>query len=72
MIAMWTLQLQDGSNEVAPGALTKDPGYVVQTPVGGAPVLLRKGHLYRVSVKGFSMFGTGDLPLRLRTAIFVL
>jgi hypothetical protein len=73
MIAMWTLQLRDGANEVAPSALTKDPGYVVQTPVGGVPVLLRKGHLYKVLVKGFSMFGTELLPLRLRrTATFVL
>jgi hypothetical protein len=73
MIAMWTLQLRDGANEVAPSALTKNPGYVVQTPVGGAPVLLRKGRLYKVLVKGFSMFGTELLPLRLRrTATFVL
>jgi hypothetical protein len=73
MIGMWTLQLRDGPNEVAPSALTKDPGYIVQTPVGGAPVLLKKGHLYRVAVKGFSMFGTELLPLRLwRTATFVL
>lgn len=73
MIAMWALQLRDGANEVAPSALTKDPGYIVQTPVGGGPVLLRKGHQYKVSVKGFSMFGTELLPLRLRrTATFVL
>jgi hypothetical protein len=73
MIWMWTLQLRDGLNEVAPGALTKDPGYIVQTPVGGAPVFLKKGHLYRVAVKGFSMFGTELFPLRLRrTATFVL
>ena len=73
MIAMWVLQLRDGANEVAPSALTKDPGYIVQTPVGGSPVLLWKGHRYRVSVKGFSMFGTELLPLRLRrTATFVL
>jgi hypothetical protein len=73
MIGMWTLRLRDGPNEVAPSALTKDPGYLVQTPVGGAPVLLKKGHLYRVEVKGFSMFGTELLPLRLRrTATFVL
>jgi hypothetical protein len=73
MIWMWALQLHDGSNEVAPIASTKDPGYIVQTPIGGAPVLLKKGHLYKVSVKGFSMFGTELLPLRLRrTATFVL
>jgi hypothetical protein len=35
--------------------------------------LLHKGHRYKVSVKGFSMFGTELLPLRLRrTATFVL
>jgi hypothetical protein len=73
MIAMWTLQLRDGPNEVAPSALTKDPGYIVQAPVGGAPALLRKGHQYTVVVKGFSMFGTELLPLRLRSAAtFVL
>ena len=73
MIAMWTSQLRDGPNEVAPGALTKDSGYIVQTPVGGAPALLKKGYRYTVVVKGFSMFGTELLPLRLRrTATFVL
>jgi hypothetical protein len=73
MIAMWTLQIHDGPNEVAPSALTKDPGYIVQIPFGGAPALFKKGHLYRVAVKGFSMFGTELLPLRLRrTATFVL
>ena len=73
MIAMWTLQIHDGPNEVAPSAMTKDPGYIVQTPFGGAPALFKKGHLYRVAVKGFSMFGTELLPLRLRrAATFVL
>jgi hypothetical protein len=73
MIAMWTLQLRDGPNEVTPSALTKDPGYIVQTPVGGAPALIKKGHQYTVVVKGFSMFGTEFLPLRLcSTATFVL
>jgi hypothetical protein len=73
MIGMWSLQLRDGSNQVAPNASTKDPGYIVQTPPGGAPVLLKKGHPYEVAVKGFSMFGTELLPIRLwRTASFVL
>jgi hypothetical protein len=73
MIAMWTLQIHDGPNDVAPSALTKDPGYIVQIPFGSAPALFKKGHLYRVAVKGFSMFGTELLPLRLRrTATFVL
>jgi hypothetical protein len=73
MIAMWTLQLRDGSNQVAPSALTKDPGYIVQTPAGGEPALLKKGRRYKVAVKGFSMFGTELLPIRLwRTASFVL
>lgn len=73
LIEMWALQIHNGPNEVAPSALTKDPGYIVQTPLGGAPALFEKGHLYRVAVKGFSMFGTELLPLRLhRTATFVL
>ena len=73
MIGMWTLQLRDGSNQVAPSGLSKDPGYVVQTPPGGAPAILKKGHPYKVTVKGFSMFGSELLPIRLsRTANFVL
>jgi hypothetical protein len=73
VIAMWTLHLRDGSNQVGPSALTKDPRYIVQTPAEGTPALLRKGHLYKVAVTGFSMFGTELVPLRLwSTATFVL
>jgi hypothetical protein len=73
MIAMWTLHLRGGSNSLAPSASTKDPGYIVDTPAGGAPAILAKGHQYKVAVKGFSMFGTELLPVRLwRTASFEL
>jgi len=73
MIAMWTLQLRDGANSVAPSAVTKDSGYVVQTPSDGAPAILKQGRLYKVEVTGFSVFGTELLPIRLRrTKAFVL
>jgi hypothetical protein len=73
MIAMWTLQLREGSNAVAPSALTKDPGYLVLTPASRAHAILKKGHLYNIEVTGFSMFGTEMLPIRLRrTKAFVL
>jgi hypothetical protein len=73
MIAMWTLQLRDGANSVAPSAVIKDPRYLVQTPSDGAAAILKQGRPYKVEVTGFSMFGTELLPIRLRrTKDFVL
>jgi hypothetical protein len=75
-ISMWTLHLRAGNNELDPSALakdSKDSDYIVQTPAGGAAAHLTKGHLYEVAVKGFSMFGTEFLPIRLcRNVAFVL
>ena len=73
LIAMWTLELRDGPNSVAPRVDTKNPGYVVQTPGSGAPAILKKGRQYKIEIAEFSMFGTEMLPFRLRrTTVFVL
>jgi hypothetical protein len=71
MIVMWVLPIRDGENVLAPNPAMKDPEFHVQTPISGRPALLSKGHTYKITVKGWSMFSFLPFPLS-RSATFVL
>ena len=73
MIGMWALQVREGSNHIGPDPSSKDAGFTVQAPADSAPVQLSKGHVYEVTIRGFSMLGQDLLPFPVRqTARFVL
>jgi hypothetical protein len=70
LIEMWNLHLREGTNDLIPDLrITKDPGYVVETPANGDPVHLIKGHTYKVRVVGEPILHLIHLA---RTVSFVL
>jgi len=73
LIGMWALPVRAGTNQIGPDANSQDSGFNVQAPADGAPVPLSKGHVYEVTIRGFSMLGEDLLPFPVRrTARFVL